>query len=67
MNSELLSQYEEKQREYALKMLKALEKRIKRGELVVVNAGFWEGTSGKWNFNVAARESDDFRPFTEIP
>lgn len=65
MNDELLSRYEEKQKQEALKMLKALERRIKRNELLVVTSGFWEGTQGKWNFNVVTRESDNFRPFIE--
>lgn len=67
MSSDVLQDYEERQNKKAIKMLKELEKRIKRGELRVLEHGYWEATSGKWNFHIVTREADDFRPFTDIP
>lgn len=66
MNQQLLEDYEESQKRSTIKMLKALMKRIERDQLKVTEHGFWEGSNGKWNFMVSTRESDNFRPFTEI-
>lgn len=66
MNDELLSRVESKQREKALKLLKAMEQRILKGQLQVMESGFWEGSNGKWNFHFVTRESDNFKPFTSI-
>ena len=66
MNSKILSRVEEKNKESALKVIKELEKRIKKGQLMVMTSGYWEGTNGKWNFNIVARESDNFRPFLDV-
>lgn len=66
MNQSLLENYEETQRKNTIKMLKALMKRIERGQLKVTEHGFWEGSDGKWNFMVSTRESENFRPFTDL-
>ena len=66
MNDELLDRIEKRNQAKALKMIKALEQKIKKGQLKVMESGLWEGSNGKWNFHVVTRESDDFRAFTDI-
>ena len=52
------AKWSESQKKKALGMLKALTEKIKNGELVVDDYGFWEATRGRWNFRVIAVESD---------
>lgn len=51
--------YKEQQKLEALTMLKAIQLKIKNGEMVVETSGFWQGANkDQWIFRIILKESE---------
>lgn len=50
--------YEEMQKKKALSLLKEFHDRIKKGEIIVEDSGFWAGVEGKLNLKITAKIRD---------